>query len=48
MISFQYYPANIKNIKPIGIVTLEQFIQSTIDPKIDTYGIFQQIKKQER
>lgn len=44
MIQFNYYPANIKDTTPIGIVSLERFIHSVKHPKDETREIFKQIK----
>lgn len=43
-IKFNYYPANIKDTKPLGLVTLERFINSVKNPKPETKHIFEQIK----
>jgi hypothetical protein len=43
-IIFNYYPANIKIIQPLGWVSLAQFINSVKNPKPETKEIFEQIK----
>lgn len=43
-VKFNYYPANIKDTKPLGLVTLNRFIDSVKNPKTETIHIFEQIK----
>lgn len=45
MIKFNYYEANIKASKPLGLVTLERFIESIRNPKKHIISIYNQIKE---
>lgn len=40
---FQYYPGDIKKCRPLGFVTLNQFIEATRHPKPATTELFNQI-----
>jgi hypothetical protein len=42
-ISFQYYPARVNTNRPLGLISLEQFLISTKSPKDSTKAIFNQI-----
>jgi len=46
-IKFQYYKANIKDSKPLGFVTLEQFFLAIQDPKPEIKAVFDQIRQAE-
>ena len=48
MVNFQYYPADINKCKPIGFVTLEQFLKAIKNPKPKNAQIFEDIKKAEQ
>jgi hypothetical protein len=43
MIQFQYFSNNIGSTKPIGYLTLKQFIQAHRNPKAETKAVFEQI-----
>lgn len=43
-ISFYYYPANVKITRPVGRVTLEQFIEANRNPKESVRGVFKRIQ----
>lgn len=46
-ILFNYYPADIKKTKPIGIVNLKQLINAIQNPKPEIKHIFEQIRQAE-
>lgn len=48
MINFQYYPANVKSNKPLGLVSLDYFIKSTQNPKANIIETFNKIAEAER
>ena len=43
-ISFYYYPANVKITKPLGKITLEQFIEANRNPKESVQELFKKIQ----
>lgn len=43
-ISFYYYPANVKITKPIGKITLEQFVEANRNPKESVQDLFKKIQ----
>jgi hypothetical protein len=43
-ISFYYYPANVKITKPLGKITLEQFVQSNRNPREEIQELFKKIQ----
>lgn len=48
MIQFNYYPADIKKAEPLGLITLEQFINSIKYPKLKFIELFDRIKQAEQ
>lgn len=46
-IRFQYYKANIKDSKPLGFVTLDQFFSAIKNPKPHIVSVFEQIRQAE-
>lgn len=48
MVQFNYYPANIKQSAPLGLITLEQFINSIKFPKQKFIQLFDKIKEAEQ
>ncbi len=46
-IKFNYYSGDIKKTQPLGLVTLEQFINSHESPTDDTISILNLVKKSE-
>ena len=42
--SFSFYPANVKITKPLGIVTLDQFIEANRNPKDHVKELFKKIQ----
>jgi hypothetical protein len=43
-VSFQFYPANVKITKPIGIINLEQFVEANRNPKKEVQELFKKIQ----
>ena len=43
-ISFFYYPANVKIVKPLGIVTIDQFINANRSPSLEMQELFKKIQ----
>ena len=43
-ISFYYYPANVKIVKPLGVVALEQFIKANREPSLEMQELFKKIQ----
>jgi len=41
---FNYYPSNIKSVKPLGLVSLEKFITAIKNPKADMIDILEKIE----
>ncbi len=48
MVQFNYYPADIKQSAPLGLITLEQFINSIKFPKQKFIQLFDKIKEAEQ
>ena len=44
-VSFQWYEADIKKIRPNGDITLRQFINATIAPKNSLKEVFKKIEE---
>jgi len=44
---FQYYPSHVNSVKPLGYLTLEQFIRATRKPKNNIIEVFKAIAKAE-
>ena len=42
--SFSFYPANVKITKPLGKVTIEQFIEANRNPKESVRELFKKIQ----
>ena len=42
--SFSFYPANVKITKPLGIVTIDQFIEANRNPKDHVKELFKKIQ----
>lgn len=42
--SFSFYPANVKITKPLGVVTMEQFIEANRNPKDSVRELFKKIQ----
>lgn len=47
-IRFQYYPAEITKCKPIGFISLVQFLKATKNPKEKTKQLFEKIQQAEQ
>jgi len=47
MPTFQYYKANIKESKPLGVISLDRFIRAIQDPQPHIIDVFDRIKKAE-
>ena len=47
MPTFQYYKANIKESTPLGIISLERFIEAIREPKEAIQDVFEKIKEAE-
>ncbi len=45
--TFQYYPGRINSKRPIGFITLDQFVRLTQSPSPELIGIFQEIHRAE-
>lgn len=44
-IKFPYYPSNVKIVKPLGLVSLKDFIRANKNPNKKTRELFEQIQK---
>lgn len=47
-IKFQYYPANIETTKPLGFVTMDEFIEAIKNPSTKIKEVFKLIAKAEK
>jgi hypothetical protein len=47
-INFQYYPAEITKCKPLGFISLVQFLKATKNPKEKTKQLFEKIQQAEQ
>ena len=47
-LKFQYYPADIKSTKPLGFITLNEFLDLQQNPDVGIINIFSQITEAER
>ena len=43
-LSFHFYPANVKITKPLGMVTIDQFIEANRNPKKEIQSLFKKIQ----
>lgn len=43
--TFPYYPSNIKIVKPLGNISLKDFVRAVKDPKPEIIQLFEDIKK---
>lgn len=48
MIEFNYYPADIKKAEPLGVISLDYFINAIKNPKTHIIEIFNQIREAEQ